>query len=406
MNELELTTRLLIVLGVLGLTVGPAAFAEVAETIWQPTESRIVYEGNPDIDPGSQERYNVIPCVVRLLDGSFVALVEPTAEPVFIRSMDGGETWSEPYTGTLPKGAGAARTLGVRRDGRLMAVVSKASDNLQTPALKQSTVKLPDGRELEAYEGYRGAGVMRLVYSSDQGKTWTLGNIVDYSPMVWAWAWTGGRLLELDDGTLVLPVAGYLSEQDLDGIWLSSGVVRSTDNGATWTLSVVGRANPSDWLIFSEPAVAKLDDGTLVAMMRTEDRVTKGKPGDPQGGRWGLYRASSRDGGQTWSSPTKTLPGTHCSLVQLSDGVLLCGYHRALRRGGKKLPPTPPRLALSADGGGIWYANMPWLNGEPEGNWWGWYTSVEVVDDDTAVALIKEAPAPNIIRACLLHRQP
>ena len=31
MNELELTTRLLIVLGVLGLTVGPAAFGEVAE---------------------------------------------------------------------------------------------------------------------------------------------------------------------------------------------------------------------------------------------------------------------------------------------------------------------------------------------------------------------------------------
>ena len=390
MNELELSTKLLTILAVLGLTVGPAAFAEVAETIWQPTESRIVYEGNPDIDPGSQERYNVIPCVVRLLDGSFVALVEPTAEPVFIRSMDGGETWSEPYTGTLPKGAGAARTLGVRRDGRLMAVVSKASDNLQTPALKQSTVKLPDGRELEAYEGYRGAGVMRLVYSSDQGKTWTLGNIVDYSPMVWAWAWTGGRLLELDDGTLVLPVAGYLSEQDLDGIWLSSGVVRSSDGGATWTLSVIGRGNvnPHDWMIFSEPAVARLSDSRLVALMRTEDRVIDGKRG-------GLFRGVSTDGGKTWSPPTKTLaqPALQCSLVQLPDGVLLCGYHR------------PAQLALSADGGESWYAKMLWLVEEPEANW-GWYTSVEVVDETTAVVLIKEYPAPSTIRACLLQRQP
>ena len=37
---------------------------------------------------------------------------------------------------------------------------------------------------------------------------------------------------------------------------------------------------------------------------------------------------------------------------------------------------------------------------------WGWYLSVAVVDENTAVALIKEYPAPNIIRGCLLHRQP
>ena len=31
---------------------------------------------------------------------------------------------------------------------------------------------------------------------------------------------------------------------------------------------------------------------------------------------------------------------------------------------------------------------------------------VEMVDETTAVALVKEMPAPNIIQACLLHRQP
>ena len=114
---------------------------------------------------------------------------------------------------------------------------------------------------------------------------------------------------------------------------------------------------------------------------------------EPQGPeRTQMVLQCSKDGGKTWSSPTKTLGGTHCSLIQLPDGVLLCGYH-----GGA------PRLALSADKGGTWYANMPWLTEEGTMSR-GWYTSAELVDKTTAVVLIKEAPAPHIIRACLLRR--
>jgi len=326
--------------------------------------------------------------VVRMLNGTLVALVEPgpfnatSSEPVFIRSTDGGKVWSEPYTGVLPQGVGKIHTLGVRRDGRLMAVISKGTDNLTTPEIRRLKPTLPDGREVEAYSGYRIKSVTQLAFSSDQGKTWTMGNLVGSQIVS---TWTGGRILELDDGTLVLPVHGYLSDQDMDGIWISNGVRRSSDDGATWTLSVIGRANPNDAMIFSEPSVAKLDDGTLVALMRSEDRVIDGTRG-------GLFRAISSDGGKTWSSPTKTLGGTHCSLIQLPDGVLLCGYH-----GGA------PRLALSADRGGTWYANMPWLTEEGTMSR-GWYTSAELVDKTTAVVLIKEAPAPHIIRACLLRR--
>ena len=80
-----------------------------------------------------------------------------------------------------------------------------------------------------------------------------------------------GRVLELDTGTLIVPVGGYLSLEDMDGIWLSAGVVRSDDEGATWSFSILGRGKPSNWTIFSEPSLAQLDDGTLVAMMRSED---------------------------------------------------------------------------------------------------------------------------------------
>ena len=89
----------------------------------------------------------------------------------------------------------------------------------------------------------------------------------------------------------------------------------------------------------------------------------------------------------------ETLPGSHGSVVQLPDNVLLCGYHR------------PPRLALSSDAGRSWYANMLWATEKPKSNW-GWYTIVEMVDETTAIALIKDMKPYNTIRACLLHRQP
>ena len=399
LSELELATKVLAMIAVLSLTVSQmglsASVMAAAQANWKSTESRVVYQSNPNIDPGDRLRYNVLPCLVRMSNGSLVALVEPgpwnatSSEPIFICSTDGGKNWSEPYSGVLPEGVGKIHTLGARRDGRLMATVWKGSSNLLSPTLKKwsrkgdSALKLPDGRKCEAYEGYRTTGEARFAVSSDQGKTWTIGNDIGSRMNGTS---TMGRILELDDGTLVLPVFGFLTDQDMDGIFASAGVRCSSDNGASWKLGVIGRADLDERIIFTEPSVAMLQNGTLVALMRTEDRIIGG-------GRSGLYRAISKDGGKTWSSPVRTLSGTQGSVVQLPDGVLLCGYH------------APPQLALSADNGVSWYAQMPWLTEQGQMPR-GWYSSVEVVDQTTAVALIKEFPAPNIIRACLLHRQP
>jgi len=48
---------------------------------------------------------------------------------------------------------------------------------------------------------------------------------------------------------------------------------------------------------------------------------------------------------------------------------------------------------------------MLWSTEDPSGNW-GWYTSVEMVDETTAVAVIKQYPAKNIVSICHLHCQP
>ena len=48
---------------------------------------------------------------------------------------------------------------------------------------------------------------------------------------------------------------------------------------------------------------------------------------------------------------------------------------------------------------------MAWAMEKPLSNW-GWYTDVAMVDDNTAVALVKEFPASHIVRDCLPLRQP
>ena len=329
-----------------------SADSQVKEVEWKPTQPRVVYKGAPATH---EERYRVIPCVTRIPDGTVIVLVEPGGnKPIFIRSTDGAKTWSKPYRGVLSEEVRTISTIGTRRDGRLMAVSEKP---------------------------------LRLAHSKDHGKTWTKGRLINTGSLANAWVWTGGRPLELSKGKLVIPVAGYMQSG-----WLSAGVALSNDDGATWSFSITGRGSPDNMMIFSEPAVAVLHDGSMVVLMRTEDRVKEIVQGEPRGERTGLCRANSRDGGKTWTNPIETLTGSHGSVVQLPGKILLCGYHRA------------PRLAFSSDAGRTWYANKLWNTEKPRTDW-GWYAQVEVVNETTAIALIKEMKTPNTIQACLLHRQ-
>ncbi|HCK13854.1 TPA: hypothetical protein DHW51_07015, partial [Candidatus Poribacteria bacterium] len=90
------------------------------ETPWIPAKSQIVYQAQSDENVAQ-------PCIVRMLDGNLIILVQQKGnEPIFIRSTDGGRTWSQPYSGILPDGAGEISTLGVGHNGRLITVLGHA----------------------------------------------------------------------------------------------------------------------------------------------------------------------------------------------------------------------------------------------------------------------------------------
>ena len=366
---------------------------------WRATKPRLVHAGE------SAHRYAAMPCMVRLADGTLLASLEwkaaeGTSTALFIESLDGGRSWSDPFEVKVPIDRVSGGTMGLMNDGRILLVCGRTKgSNLgkvenrtgkPLPRLIRKTGRLPDGSETEAYESYRYHSDAWVTFSSDRGRTWTDARKIDHEPIVGASLWTGARPVQLRDGTLVVPLDGYLSMADMDGIWLSSCVLRSSDEGRTWSSSVVGRTEKDHGLVFSEPTMARLRDGRLVLLMRTQNRALD-ESRVAASRRSGLYRSVSRDGGRSWSPPIRVLTGSHGSITQLGDGRLLCGWHR------------PVQYALSSDAGLTWTDPAPWFTGRDSDK--GWYTNVIALDDETAVAMLKDFPThPNWIWAQRLTR--
>ena len=324
----------------------------------------------------------------------------------FIESTDRAQTWPNPFIYEFPL-AHANGVMEIMNDERAFMIStqftrSHEEGQVPLPETENYESKFPDGRLMGAYRNYRIRTSMWITFSADKGRTWTEPYHVDHSPMQGAWTWPGSSPFQLAGGTIVIPIAGYLSMDDLDGIWLSSGVLRSTDNAKTWHFVPVGSADRNEGLIFSEPTMDLLQDNHLLIMMRTECRVLEKDPRYED--LYGLYHSISADGGKTWTSPFRAMEGTHCSIVQLGDGNILCGHHLATRRDGKVLSVADPvRFSLSADAGRTWSTPRPWFTGRE--NLAGWYTNVEYVDENTAVAMIRDSPQNNRLWACRLLRK-
>lgn len=244
------------------------------------------------------------PCIARLADDRLLvtwsrAAASPADDAVVCAfSEDHGRIWSEPRTLIAWEGFIEADPNIVVSGSRVFILCT--SVNFEK-GIRTSTVW--------------------CVRSEDNGGTWSEPYKVPMNHQ-----YTCGKThrgLSLADGTLVLGYAwdvlcesgaAHDSESQMD---LRAGVMRSTDNGATWLNGGDTHAEYSKATAgvsgTDEPALTVLEDGTLYMLMRT--------------GAAFLYEAKSVDGGLTWTEPIPS------SLQGSNAPAALCPIQAGDRRG-------------------------------------------------------------------------
>jgi photosystem II stability/assembly factor-like uncharacterized protein len=150
--------------------------------------------------------------------------------------------------------------------------------------------------------------------SGDGGKTWSESVQIDVSDIGWGSPY--GRILTLPDGAMLMAVYGGPARRPGEKVadGDNSYLYRSTDQGKTWKRF----ATPGPGR-FNETALVRLASGKLLAAMRS-DRV-----GD-------VWLTDSADGGKTWAEPHKLTPArVHPAdlLLLPDDRVLLVAGYRA-----------------------------------------------------------------------------
>lgn len=211
-----------------------------------------------------------------------------------MRSEDGGRTWSDPVPMIDTEWDDRAPAVALLRDGTLVA----------------------------SFFTYPHAGV-GIIRSFDDGKTWEQKPVMIRAPF--HELATDGPPLVMPDGSLLL--AAYGKEREADR-YEAIGMFASNDRGQTWRYLSSVRAQQE----MTEPGLARLKDGTLVLITRSEASVS-----------------FSKDNGYTWTEP-RNLPTRIFDpwLLTLRDGKLL-SIHGSYQR-----PQRGLRALISADGGRTW----------------------------------------------------
>ncbi|MAV37981.1 MAG: hypothetical protein CMJ59_21290 [Planctomycetaceae bacterium] len=266
------------------------------------------------------------------------------------RSIDGGRTWSKPFTildHRLDDGAHAVMTLDNGTVVCFIGVQASWYGYRQAPAGFANDIDALNTKQF-------------LIRSTDNGHTWSKPIGLE-SPGNFYERAHGGRPLELSDGSVLW--ASYYQVRGEK--YLRGAIRRSTDGGLTWP--VVSRLARPDNNV-DEPAIAELKDGRILLVTRPDgavfhstDRglnwedsgtriVSRGKFKAPQLvvlgdgtvvaiATWSNLRVwISRDGGSTWTKdiPLDTssygYPGSY--LLESDESILLpyCASGRAPNR--------------------------------------------------------------------------
>ena len=171
--------------------------------------------------------------------------------------------------------------------------------------------KLPDGTLLINASGFGNIGTAFLFRSTDGGRTWSEAQPIPVT------GFQGRRLVQLPDGTLLLPlVEGILPRRRAWRLRHRVVLWASTDGGREWQFRAV--VAESSVHSHSEGPIVRLTDGTLVCHMREDSFI-----------HYPSFKCYSYDDGHTWSEPQESgVFMAQPNAYLLSDGDLLLAYEQ------------------------------------------------------------------------------
>jgi hypothetical protein len=299
-----------------------------------------------------------------LADGSLGVTIQhfrPAGEPggtnvslEWLRSTDGGKTWSEPVVVAERRGPDG-KLYSRRPDGGYIVYEQRNQAQGQLPsgrivcAMAELDYQFDSQGRAEKMNHLGSSFVFANVvytWSDDLGKTWTKTRVLPLGPFggkhefkPYRAASPQWRIVTLKDGTALLSMYGSLNPAYTGplaipaGTAVLAGVLRSRDNGETW-------GDPS--LIFTKSDETPWEE---TALCLVEDRVLA----HLRTGEHSVVQYVSTDQGRTWQGPTPlTEPGQQPGgAFRLASGKLLATW-------GNRRPPYGAAAMLSLDGGKTW----------------------------------------------------
>lgn len=251
-----------------------------------------------------------------------------------------------------------------------------------------SLLRLADGRIALFYMRKDAVADCRPVvrFSADEAASW--GDPIDMVADVDAgyYVMNNSRVIQLDDGRLIAPVAHHRGPADLEtpGVWQEKGsygrilCYRSDDGGQTWHRGAVAPEAPrrdGGPVKLQEPGVEALRDGRLLLWCRTDDRCQYVAHSSDGGQRFDRLRPSAIVSPHRSPAAIRRIPSTGDLLLVWNDHTGVPEEHASRR--------SPLNTAISRDEGQTWQHRRV-LEDDPQG--WYCYTAVRFVDDQVLLS--------------------